>query len=103
MDWVSEKMYISDVYIPLKFILRKLMDWNLLLKLKDIKSTYNKWKKRILTLYGKNIIIKSFGVAFISFLFSILPSGNEKFLKEFSNIFKEFLWKWVIVESNLKQ
>ena len=30
MDWVSEKMYILGVNIPLKTDSRKLMDWNLL-------------------------------------------------------------------------
>ena len=48
MDWVSEKMYILGVNIPLKTDPRKLMDWNLLSKLKDIKSTFNKWKKILL-------------------------------------------------------
>ena len=34
MDWISEKMYILGVIIPLKTDSRKLMDWNLLSKLK---------------------------------------------------------------------
>ena len=89
MDWVSEKMYILGVNIPLKTDPRKLMDWNLFSKLKEIKSTFNKWKKRNLTLYGKNVIIKSFGGASISYLLSVLPSPNENFFKDFSDVLKE--------------
>ena len=37
-------MYILGVNIPLKTNPRKLMDWNLLSKLKDIKSTFKKKK-----------------------------------------------------------
>ena len=76
-------MYILGVNIPLKTDPRKSMDCNLLSKLKEIKSTFNKWKKRNLTLYGKNVIIKSFGGASISHLLSNLPSPNENFFKDF--------------------
>ena len=56
------------------------MDLNLLSKQKEIKSTFNKWKKEIL-LYMVRILL-SFGGASISFLLSVLPSPNENFFKE---------------------
>ena len=79
LDWVSEKVRVLGVDIPLKSNRQKLMDWNLYSKLKEIKSTFNRWKKRNLTLYGKNVIIKSFGGAPLSFFLSILPTPDENF------------------------
>ena len=44
-------------------------------KLNAVKAIFKKWKKHRLTLYGKNVIIKSLGGSGFSFLFSVLPIG----------------------------
>ena len=51
-------------------------------------------EKRKLSLYGKNVIIKNFGGASFSYLFSVIPSPDEKLWKEFDSIVREFLWYW---------
>ena len=40
----------------------------------------------------ENVIIKSFGGAPLSLFLSVLPTPDENFFKEFSNILKDFLW-----------
>ena len=57
-----------------------------------MKSTFNKWKKRKLTLYRFNIIIGDFGGASFSYLFIVKHSPDEKICKEFDFIVREFLW-----------
>ena len=49
-------------------------------------------EKRKLSLYGKNGIIKNFGGASFSYLFSVIPSPDDKLWKEFDSIVREFLW-----------
>ena len=61
-------------------------------KLNAVKAIFKKWKKHRLTLYGKNVIIKSLGGSGLSFLFSVLPSPDEYFFKEYDAALTDFLW-----------
>ena len=92
LDWVCEKIHLLGIDIPIKTDLRKLTDWNLRAKLKDIKSVFNKWKRRKLTLFGKSMIIKSYGGSALSFFLSVIPTPDEIFLKEYEKIIKDFLY-----------
>ena len=56
------------------------------------KAICKKWEKHRLTLYGKNVIIKSLGGSGLSFLFSVLPSPDEYFFKEYDAALTNFLW-----------
>ena len=79
LDWVCEKIHLLGIDIPIKTDLRKLTDWNLRAKLKYIKSVFNKWKRRKLTLFGKSMIIKSYGGSALSFFLSVIPTPDEFF------------------------
>ena len=68
------------------------MEWNCMTKLNAVKAIFKKWKKHRLTLYGKNVIIKSLGGSGLSFLFSVLPSPDEHFFKEYDAALTDFLW-----------
>ena len=79
LDCLCEKIHLLGIDIPIKTDLRKLTDWNLRSKLKDIKSIFNKWKRRKLTLFGKSMIIKSYGGSALSFFLSVIPTPDEFF------------------------
>ena len=79
LDWVCEKINLLGIDIPIKTDLRKLTDWNLRSKLKDIKSVFNKWKRRKLTSFEKSMIIKSYGGSTLSFFISVIPTPDEFF------------------------
>ena len=57
LDWVSEKIHLLGIDIPIKSDVKQLIDWNLRSKLKESKSVFNKWKRHKLTLYGKSMVI----------------------------------------------
>ena len=92
LQWVTDKIHILGITIPLSSNDTLLRELNYTPKLIEMKNTFNKWKKRKLSLYGKNVIIKNFGGASFSYLFSVIPSPDEKLWKEFDSIVREFLW-----------
>ena len=92
LDWVSEKIHLLGMDIPIKSDVKKLIDWNLRSKLKESKSVFNKWKRHKLTLYGKSMVIKSYGGSALSFFLSVVPTPDETFFNEYNDIMKDFLW-----------
>ena len=92
LDWVSEKIHLLGMDIPIKSDVKNLIDWNLRSKLKESKSVFNKWKRHKLTLYGKSMVIKSYGGSALSFFLSVVPTPDETFFNEYNDIMKDFLW-----------
>ncbi|PIK58954.1 hypothetical protein BSL78_04121 [Apostichopus japonicus] len=66
---------------------------NYLPKLSRLKSVLNMWSPRDLTPYGKIVIIKSFALSQLVFLFSVLPNPPESFLKELNSLLFNFIWR----------
>ena len=60
--------------------------------IESIKLVLNSWKQRQLSLYGRNIIIKSLAMSKLTFLMAVLPNLDESFHRKVDEIFKAFLW-----------
>jgi hypothetical protein len=58
---------------------------------KAIKSLFNMWKRRGLTLLGKIQIIKSFAVPKILYRLALLPV-NKDIIREINTLLFEFVW-----------
>ena len=92
LQWVTNKIHILGITIPLSSNDTLLRELNYTPKLIEMINTFNRCTKRKLSLYGNNVIIKNFGGASFSYLFSVIPSPDETSWKEFDSIVREFLW-----------
>ena len=61
-------------------------------KVREIKNLLINWSKRILTPYGKIIVIKSLAMAKINHLLLALPNPSDKIISELNSIFFKFVW-----------
>ncbi|KAJ8019795.1 LINE-1 retrotransposable element ORF2 protein [Holothuria leucospilota] len=61
-------------------------------KLSRLKNTLRIWASRDLTPIGRNIIVKSFGLSQLVYLFLVLPNPPSSFIKEVENIIFNFIW-----------
>ena len=61
-------------------------------KLREIKSLLLQWSKRVLTPYGKIIVIKTLAMAKINHLLMSLPSPSEEVILDLERYFFNFLW-----------
>ena len=66
--------------------------FNYELKLNKIKNVVTSWSKRIITPFGKVIVIKSLILSQLIYLLSVLPNPTKKFFKEVEVIVFNYLW-----------
>ena len=62
------------------------MDSNFETKVEEIKKVFNCWVNRILSIYGKIVIIKTLALSKLSHLASVLPDLNQTKLKKLENV-----------------
>ncbi|KAJ8020919.1 SCO-spondin [Holothuria leucospilota] len=65
---------------------------NYLKKLSRLKSQLRVWNSRDLTPIGRNVLVKSFGISQLVFLFQVLPNPPDDFFKNVENYIFEFIW-----------
>ena len=61
-------------------------------KIREIKNVLLQWSKRILTPFGKIVVIKTLALSKINHLISALPNPPENILNEINSMFYKFLW-----------
>ena len=61
-------------------------------KVREIRDLLINWSKRILTPYGKIIVIKSMAMAKINHLILALPNPAERIISEINSMFFRFIW-----------
>ena len=61
-------------------------------KLSRLKNSLRIWTSRDLTPIGRNIIVKSFGLSQLVFLFLVLPNPPKAFIKEVESTIFDFIW-----------
>ena len=61
-------------------------------KLSRLKKLLHLWSTRDLTPVGKNIIVKSFAISQLVFLFLVLPNPPTHFVKELNTLIFDFIW-----------
>ena len=72
--------------------LKEMIQINYTEKIREVKDLLIQWSKRILTPYGKIIVIKSLAMAKINHLILALPNPPEATIKEMNSIFFKFIW-----------
>ena len=50
------------------------------------------WSSRDLTPIGRNVIVKTFGLSQLVYLFLVLPNPPDKFIKELESTIFNFIW-----------
>ncbi|KAJ8023150.1 hypothetical protein HOLleu_38251 [Holothuria leucospilota] len=65
---------------------------NYLQKLSRLKRILHLWSTRDLSPIGKNVIVKSFALSQLVFLFQVLPDPPESFINEVQSCIFNFIW-----------
>ena len=82
-------------FLGVKFTtnLQEMIKLNYNEKISEIKKLLSQWSKRILTPFGKIVVIKSLAMAKINHLLLSLPDPPVNTLNELNALFFKFLWK----------
>ena len=65
---------------------------NFLPKLSRLKNCLRLWSSRDITPIGRNIIVKTFALSQLVYLFLTLPNPPDHFIKELQDIIFDFIW-----------
>lgn len=65
---------------------------NYLPKLSRLKHILNLWSSRDITPIGRIVLIKTFAISQLVFLFSVLPNPPDHFIKTLNEMFYKFIW-----------
>ena len=76
--------------------LHEIPDINYGPKVREIKNLLLQWSKRILTPYGRILVVKCLAMAKINHLILSLPNPSEKVIKELNSLFFKFIWNGAI-------
>ena len=90
LKWENKCINILGITLSYDYSMMKII--NLDTKLNKIESLYKVWSKRSLSLYGKIIIIKTFGMSQLVYSLSNLPSPPSEFLKQIERVNFSFVW-----------
>jgi hypothetical protein len=90
LTWEKETFTVLGIKYSLN--LKDIISINYNDKIEDIKSLLQQWSKRILTPYGKIIVIKTMALSKINHLLISLPNPSNKVIKELETLFFNFLW-----------
>ena len=69
------------------------MDINYSEKLKQIHQTMNIWKSRILTPFGRNVLLKTLLLSTLNHLFAALPNPTEYTMDKLQKMCFNFIWQ----------
>ena len=61
-------------------------------KVREIRNLLIQWSKRMLTPYGRILVVKSLAMAKINHLILSLPNPSDKIMKELNSLFFKFIW-----------
>ena len=61
-------------------------------KLSRLKNCLKSWSMRDLTPIGRNVIVKSFALSQLVFLFQVLPNPPNHFIREIDQAIYDFIW-----------
>ena len=60
--------------------------------IENIKGSLNAWKRRHLTLIGRNVVVKSLAVSKLTFLMSVLPTVDKAYFDDINSCLLKYLW-----------
>ena len=83
---------ILGIDVPVSGEYKKITELNYNVLQTKIKTIIQQWSKRILTLLGKSVIIKTLVLPQLIYQLSNLPSPPLKFLREIDDMIFEFMW-----------
>ena len=90
IKWSDEPIKVLGVFIGNNY--KQVLDVNFSSKIKKLKQHINTWKQRNLSLLGRILILKTFGVSQFVYLAGLLPFPTCK-MKEINEIMYEYVWK----------
>ena len=88
IKWSHEPIKVLGIYIGTD--LKQVVENNFGFRIKKLKQHINIWKRRNLSLVGKVLILKSFGISQFIYLAGLLPFPECK-MKEINQIMYEFI------------
>ena len=88
-----EKENCSLLGITMSTRLQDIVEMNNQEKLSNLHLIFNSWSKRILTPFGKLVVIKSLVIPKLNHLFIGLPNPSVDFIKSLQNMCFNFFWK----------
>ena len=91
--WLKDTECFTLLGIKFCLKLEDMVELNYTEKVRNIKSLLMQWSKRILTPYGRLVVIKSLAIAKINHLLISLPNPPGNIIKELDSLFFKFLWK----------
>ena len=72
--------------------LEKIVELNFKDKIREIKNLLITWSKRMLTPYGRIVVVKSLAIAKINHLLIALPNPSQNIINELNSMFFKFVW-----------
>ena len=90
LNWESGIFEVLGVKFSLN--LNDMIQLNYDVKIREIKNLLIQWSKRILTPFGRIIVVKTLAMSKINHLFLALPRPNSNIIKEIDNLFFKFIW-----------
>ena len=72
--------------------LQNMVELNFKDKIREIKNLLITWSKRMLTPYGRIVVIKSLALAKINHLLLALPNPSQNIINELNTMFFKFVW-----------
>ena len=89
IKWTNGPIKILGVYIGHE--VEPVIEANFKTRIQNLKCQLNIWKQRKLSIIGKILILKTFGMSQFIFLANLIPFPEEK-IKEINEICYEFIW-----------
>jgi hypothetical protein len=91
LKWANHPLNILGVIIP-HTDRQRVTEINILPKLETLKTILNIWSSRDLTLFGKNTILKTFGLSQFVYIFTNLPQVIKQSAKKLESVCFNFMW-----------
>lgn len=91
LEWTNSNFTVLGItYTP---DLKNVTSLNYDSYLNKLENELKSWKKRLLTPFGKIIVIKSLLLSKLTHLFSVLPKPDDKFIKTIETKFYNYIWE----------
>jgi hypothetical protein len=93
MKWADSNECMEILGVKIKISNRSNVTYqNISWKIQSLKNIITMWSARHLSLYGKNIILKTFCLSNLVYIFTNMPCVKPEVIKELEKISFRFLW-----------
>ena len=90
LSW--EQGHFTLLGVKFSLNLEEIVEMNFKDKIREIKNLLISWSKRMLTPYGRIVVVKSLAIAKINHLLLGLPNPSQNIINELNSMFFRFVW-----------